>query len=364
MKDARFGVRRRKLSRLLKQDGLNALLVTDPLNVFYLTGFTGGDSWFFHSKEHSVLISDPRYALQIAEEAPGVEVLIRRSGVTLVSAAQELLNSSGNVGIEADSTSTADFLSLSAHCRGELRPVSQLVESLREIKDSREVAAIREAVRIASVGFDVLRLTLNPDMTEAEARNELEYQMRRVGADEPAFPTIAAVGARSALPHAVPTEKNHIADGGLFLVDWGAKKNMYLSDLTRVLITAKHPTSLMKKVYNLVLQAQRAALDLLRPGITGAEADCAARAVIERGGYAGAFNHGLGHGIGTFVHERGGLSRGARQVLKPGMVVTVEPGIYLPGRFGVRIEDDVLITPDGIEVLSEGLRKEFDEMLV
>ena len=364
MKDARFGVRRRKLTKLLKQNGLDALLVTNPLNVFYLTGFTGGDSWFFHSKERSVLISDPRYSLQIAEEAPDIEVLIRQPGVSLVSAVQKFLHASGNTGVEADSTPTADFLSLSAHYRGELRPTSQLVESLREIKDHGEVAAIREAVRIASAGFEILRLTLSPNMTEAEARNELEYQMRRIGADEPAFPTIAAVGARSALPHAVPTEKNRIADGGLFLVDWGAKKNMYLSDLTRVLITAKRPTLLMKKIYNLVLQAQRTALDLLRPGITGAEVDLAARAVIERGGYGDAFHHGLGHGIGTFVHERGGLSHGAHQILKPGMVVTVEPGIYLPGRFGVRIEDDVLLTPDGIEVLSEGLRKEFDEMFI
>ena len=364
MKETHFVIRRRKLLRRLKQDGLDSLLVTDPLNVFYLTGFTGGDSWLFLSAGRTVLISDPRYELQIAEEAPDVEAVIRKPGITMVSAVQNLPGLPMKIGIEADSMLLSDFLSLSSQGRSEWRPTSQLVESFRQIKDKGEIAAIREAVRIASAGFEVLRLTLSPEMTEVEARNEIEYQMRRIGADETAFPTIAAAGARSAMPHAVPTRRNRVGDGEVFLVDWGAKKNMYLSDLTRVLITAKRPAALIRKVYAVVLDAQRAALDILRPGVTGSEADRAARRVIENAGFARAFNHGLGHGIGLFVHERGSLSRSAETCLKPGMVVTVEPGIYLSGQFGVRIEDDVLITPDGIEILSKELRKEFDEMRI
>ena len=216
-------------------------------------------------------------------------------------------------------------------------------------------------VWIAINGFEVLRLTL---IQMTESMRTTEYQMRRIGAQDCAFPTIAAIGPRSAIPHAVPSSKNVIRSGGLLLVDWGAKKNMYLSDLTRVLITTKNPTSFVRKIYNTVLDAQRTAFDMIRPGITGSEVDAAARAVIDRAGYGAMFNHGLGHGIGLFVHERGGLSRSSDKVLKKGMVVTVEPGIYLPGRFGVRIEDDVLLTDDGIEILSKRLAKDFDEVIV
>lgn len=359
-----FPLRRKNLRAFLKRERLDAILITDPLNVFYLTGFTGGDSWLFVSRERTVLISDPRYELQIAEEAPDIEAIVRRTPTTMFGAVKALAVSAMKVGIESDSITLGEFSRLTQSADAEWVPVSQAVERLREIKDRGEIAAIREAVRIAAAGFEVLRLILRPEMSEAQVRDELEYQMRRIGAEHTAFPTIAAVGARSALPHAVPTNGARVGDGDLLLIDWGAKKNMYLSDLTRVLATAPRPSALLRKIYNIVLNAQSAALEILRPGVTGAAADAAARRVIDRAGYGRMFNHGLGHGIGLFVHERGRLSVNADRPLRPGMVVTVEPGIYLPGRFGVRIEDDVLITEDGIEILSAGLRKEFDEIRV
>ncbi|MBR2694747.1 MAG: aminopeptidase P family protein [Thermoguttaceae bacterium] len=359
-----FPIRRRRVCALLKKEGLDAILISDPLNVFYLTGFTGGDSWLFLSPERAVLISDPRYELQIAEEAPDIEPLIRRAPTTLFAAVRTLAAPSMKIGVESDSITLGEFDRLVRTVEAEWRPAAQLVERLREIKDKHEIAAIRDSVRIAAAAFEVIRLTLRPEMTEAQVRDELEYQMRRLGADHTAFPTIAAVGARSALPHAVPTRGARAGEGDLLLIDWGAKKNMYLSDLTRVLVTAPRPGALLKKIYKTVLDAQNAALEILGPGITGAEADAAARGVIERAGYGKMFNHGLGHGIGLFVHERGRLSAGADRPLRPGMVVTVEPGIYLPGRFGVRIEDDALITETGIEILSAGLRKEFDDVRV
>ncbi len=359
-----FSSRRRKIRSLLKDKSLDAFLVSDPLNIFYLTGFTGGDSRLFISKERTVLISDPRYELQIAEEAPDIEAVIRRPAVTMTDAVKPLVEPTAVLGIESDTMTADEFFRLASQIDGVLRPISQLIEKLREVKDKQEIAAIREAVRIAAAGFEIIRLILRPEMTEADVRDELEYQMRRIGADGTGFPTIAAVGSRSALPHAVPTRGTCVLDGDLLLIDWGAKKQMYLSDLTRVLITAPRPGALLRKVYKTVLDAQNAAFEILRPGITGAQADAAARHVIDSAGYGRLFNHGLGHGIGLFVHERGRLSAAAETLLRPGMVVTVEPGIYIPNRFGVRIEDDVLITETGIEILSAGLRKEFDEMRV
>lgn len=359
-----YELRRDKLRSLIKKQKLDAMLVTHPLNVSYLTGFTGDDSWLYLTPDRVFLISDPRYELQILEETAGVDPVIRQSGTSMYDVLKKLTGPSVNVGIEADSLTVAEFARLSKTTEALWHPVSSLVESLREIKDKTEIAAIRESVRIARAGFEVLRLILNSDMTEVDVRNELEYQMRRAGADDRGFPTIAASGERAALPHAVPTNRFRVGSGELLLIDWGAKKSMYVSDLTRVLVTARRPSAKLRKIYNVVLDAQRAALSVIRPGITGAEADAAAREVIERAGYGAAFNHGLGHGIGLFVHERGRLSRGANTPLKPGMVVTVEPGIYLPGKLGVRIEDDVLVTRDGMEILSEGFRKEFDEMFI
>ena len=242
--------------------------------------------------------------------------------------------------------------------------MNSAVETLREIKDREEIRAIRDSIRCAEKGFEIVRHSLRPDQTEIDVRNELEYQMRKMGADDRGFPTIAAVGPRAALPHAVPTDRFRVRDAELLLIDWGAKKNFYVSDLTRVLITAAKPSSKLRKIYQIVLDAQKAAIAAIRPGVMAEEVDAAARRVIENAGFGKAFHHGLGHGIGLVVHDQGRLSVGCKTPLRPGMVLTVEPGIYLPDWGGVRIEDDILVTRSGVTVLSDGFPKEFDEMIV
>ena len=187
-------------------------------------------------------------------------------------------------------------------------------------------------------------------MTEKELADELEYQMRKFGAKDRAFPSIVAAGPRAALPHAVPTD-GPIGEQTSLLIDWGAQENLYRSDLTRVL-TFGRPPAKFRKIYETVLEAQMATIGAIQPGMTGGEADAVARGVITKAGFGKRFEHGTGHGLGLDVHEGPRLGKGCQTVLKPGMVVTVEPGIYLPGWGGVRIEDDVLITRTGCEVLS------------
>lgn len=366
-----YSLRRDRLLSMMKKKGIDAFLVTNFVNVTYLTGFSGDDSYLFLSPKRAVLISDSRYDRQIAEESPDIEALIRKPGVGMMTAIRQTADAAAkgkkgvSLGVEADSMTLALAALLEKSIPDvTLRPTSSAVETLREIKDRTEIRAIREAVRCAEKGFEILRHSLRPDQTEIELRDELEYRMRKMGADDRAFPTIAAVGPRAALPHAVPIGRSRVQDSELLLIDWGAKKDFYVSDLTRVLITAQKPSFKLKKIYQTVLKAQKQAIRKIRPGVLGEEVDAAARRVIEEAGYGKGFNHGLGHGIGLVVHDRGRLSIGAKTPLRPGMVLTVEPGIYLPGWGGVRIEDDILVTRSGAVLLSDRFPKEFDEMIV
>jgi Xaa-Pro aminopeptidase len=233
----------------------------------------------------------------------------------------------------------------------ELLPQADLVETLRLIKDDGELAEIREAIQQAERGFQLLKASLSPDMTEQQAANELERAMRHFGAKQAAFDTIVAVGPRAALPHAQPTS-TRIGDAAFLLIDWGARNSAgYHSDLTRMVVTGTISPKL-EKLYRVVLQAQRRGIEAVRPGVPGGEVDSAARDAIRQAGWGKNFGHGLGHGIGLEIHEGPRVSQNSRVELKPGMVVTVEPGIYLPGWGGIRIEDDVLVTRTGHEVLT------------
>jgi Xaa-Pro aminopeptidase len=224
------------------------------------------------------------------------------------------------------------------------------VEKLRAVKDASEVAQIREAIGIAERAFAMFRAMLRPDDREKDLSDNLEHFIRRAGGRCASFPSIVAVGERAALPHAPPTDRP-VGDAGLLLVDWGASGRFYKSDLTRVLATRKISPK-FERVYGVVLTAQARALGTIRPGVKARDVDAEARAVIDREGFGQFFGHGLGHGLGLQVHEAPALRQNSEAVLEAGMVVTVEPGIYLPGWGGVRIEDDVLVTPDGCEVLT------------
>jgi Xaa-Pro aminopeptidase len=366
---SRFAKRRDKIRRMLRKHEVDALLVTNFTNVSYLTGFTGDDSYLLitGSKDtgsKDVVLSDERYTTQLEEECPDLEFDIRGPGKKMLSAVARLLKSVKvkRLAIEAGSMTIALYEALQKAAKEcELVPASGWVEELRVVKDRDEIARTRVACDQARRAFEVVRASLTPDMTELQVAADLEYQARRFGGKCLSFPPIVAVGARAALPHANPTEQR-LECADFTLIDWGVNEGQYVSDLTRVLVTGKISPKL-RKVYGVVLNAQVAAIKAIRPGATCEAVDQVARKIISKAGYGKRFGHGLGHGTGLDVHEAPRLSQGQSTVLLPGMIVTVEPGIYLPGWGGVRIEDDILVTRDGYEVLTS-VPKELDECIV
>ena len=356
--------RREKLRKLLERSGAEALLVTSPPNVTYLTGFTGDSSYLLVTQRHQVLISDGRYSTQIEEECPGLEMNIRRPGVLIHHQTAKVLRAAGisRLAIEADSMTVAVRERIAEKLpKLEIGATTGMVEHLRQVKDKDELALIRQAAKIAEKSFAVIRAGLRPEQTEKQIGDALDHQIRLFGGEGPAFATIVAVGSRAALPHARLSDCR-MGDGDILLVDWGAQWRLYKSDLTRVLMTGRISTKL-RRVYEVVLCAQARAIAAVRPGVPTTEVDAAARSAIAEAGWDRRFNHGIGHGFGLEIHEWPRMSGKDTARLKPGMVVTVEPGVYIPGWGGVRIEDDLLVTRDGHEVLTS-LPKQFDEMVV
>ena len=348
-----YAKRRSRLIRDTKRTA-DAILVTDETNVRWLTGFTGDSSHLLLGRNVELLLTDSRYTAQIAEECPDVHSVSRDARQPMADLVTHAVRQEGirKIALEADSLSVSHWRAFEQHLDGtEFVPTSGVVEQLRQVKDAGEIAAIREAIHLAERGFECLRSGLRPDQSERQVAHELEHSMRRFGADRAAFDPIVAVGSNAALPHARPGHRQ-VSESGVLLVDWGAQaRNGYRSDLTRVLLT--HRTSpKLRKIYDVVLKAQQAALRAIRPGAKCSRVDRAARNIIDKAGFSRYFGHGLGHGIGLDIHEQPRLSPISDTVLESGMVMTVEPGIYLPGWAGVRIEDNVLVTSDGCEVLT------------
>lgn len=362
----RYEARREKLLRAVRKENVDALLVSGETNVTWLTGFTGDSSWLLLGPDVCVLISDGRYETQIEEECPGLEAVIRKPDVKLHDAVGTTIQRARlrRLGFESHLLTFDAVEQLTkAVPECELQAMPGKVEELRAVKDADEIAEIRHAVELAARGFRFLRASLTREMSELQIAHELEHALRRFGAEGTSFETIVAADDRSALAHYRPGRKP--IDGcSWLLVDWGAEtESRYKSDLTRLLSFGK-PTKKLAKIYDIVLEAQRRAIDAIRPGVTGEAVDRVARDHIKSGGYGRNFGHGLGHGIGLEIHEMPRLAPNSQTVLEAGMVVTVEPGIYLPGWGGVRIEDDVLVTPGGHEVLSASVPKEFVSILV
>jgi Xaa-Pro aminopeptidase len=360
----RYQTRRQKLRQALARAKAEALLVTNFVNVTYLTGFTGDDSYLLVRRDGEVILSDPRYTTQLEEECPGVELYIRPPGVQMLQGVVQIVRAAEiqRLAVEGDSMPVSLWNQLAEKLpQVAIGATSGMVEHLRMVKDKEEVARIREAARLAERAFAVVRATLRPEMTEKEVADELDHQMRLFGGKCASFPSIVAVGPRAALPHATPGQRK-VHESNLLLIDWGADLGLYKSDLTRVLITGKISPKL-RRVYEVVLDAQTRAIAAIRPGVPCHEVDAVARQTIAKAGFGRRFGHGLGHGLGLEVHEAPRLARKIQTVLRPGMVVTVEPGIYIPGWGGVRIEDDVVVTCDGYEVLTSAPKK-LDEMIV
>ncbi|MCY2975073.1 MAG: aminopeptidase P family protein [Planctomycetota bacterium] len=383
-----FASRREKLRKLVRKASASSMLVTCPVNVSYLTGFTGDSSYLWLSQDRYLLVSDGRFSQQLAEECPDMEVVIRKPNVSILKATVKVLRAEKptTVLIEGDRVSKNEFDKLSSELKGVAFTTSSgAVESLREIKDRDELGLIRRAIEIAESGFLGLRQFLSGDRepmtlvkgvdsaaacrtsleasaygsgelsgtrnwTEKQVADFLENEMRQNGAISSSFRTIVGVGPRAALPHGTPSERR-LCESPFVLIDWGAREGQYVSDLTRVLVTGALPPKI-DRIYHTVLAAQEAGIRAIQPGALLSEIDNAARSVIAKAGFGKFFTHSLGHGFGLQVHESIRMAKGQDRPLKVGMVVTVEPGIYLPGQGGVRIEDDVLVTRDGCRLLS------------
>ena len=352
------------LRRAIRDDPVDALLVAGEPNVRYLTGFTGDASVLLVTRDRALMISDGRFVTQLAQECPDLEVHVRPVEQLLFDAVGEVIGKFGaaRVGFEPARMSVAQHEAIRGKAGSvALVGVAGRVEKLRAIKDEAEVAAIRRAIGQAERAFAMLRAGMGAGDSEKALADALEHYLRLCGATGAAFEPIVAVGSRAALPHAHPTAEAKAGDADFVLVDWGASSGGYKSDLTRVVVTGK-VTPKFEQVYRTVLEAQTRGIEALRPGATAGDVDASARSVIEAAGFGRSFNHGLGHGFGLEIHENPFFRRANAATLKAGMVVTIEPGIYLPDWGGVRIEDDVLITPDGPELLTR-VPKALDEIL-
>lgn len=346
-----------RLVERLDEAGVDALLVTNLVNLRYLTGYTGSNGLAVVGHELRRFATDFRYVEQVAVE---LDPSFERAEVArdLLGAVGELVpDGPFRLGFESRHLSVASHERL-RELLGEqvqLLGVDGLIETMREVKGPEELARIRDAAALADAAFAELLEGGLVGRTERELALELDVAMRRRGAERPSFETIVAAGAHGALPHATPREVE-IRRGELVVIDWGAQLEGYCSDCTRTL-AAGAVGARAEELYRLVLDAQLAGLAAVRAGVSCRDADSAARAVIDAAGYGERFGHGLGHGVGLEIHEDPRLSQTYEGELKAGNVVTVEPGVYVPGAFGVRIEDLVVVGVDGAEVIS-GISKE------
>ncbi len=342
--------------------GLPAVLITSQPNIFYFSNFTGHDSWLILTPRKATLITDGRYTLQAWQECPQARVVVRKGPIH--EAFGEIVKKLGlrKMGFFGDEVSMGLMGRLSEVCkRMHWRQIpNRVVYQLRQIKSPGEVRRIRKAIAIAEEALLGLLEGLKPGDTENMVAAELEFRMRCLGAEKASFDTIVACGPNAAKPHA-RTSNAKLTVGKPIVFDFGALADGYCSDLTRTIYLGKMPPG-FKDVYKVCLEAQMSAIAAIKPGIRGADVDEVARKIITQAGYGQYFNHGLGHGLGLEVHEQPVLARRSETILQPGMIVTVEPGIYLPGKGGVRIEDDVLVTEKGFVVLSS-LPKEPDQVL-
>lgn len=347
-------LRRGRVARSLPSLGLDAALITDPADVRYLSGFTGEDSYLLMGGDWAVLLTDGRFTTQAERDCPAIEHHIR-TGAMSVAVAEVLRGRSvRRLGLQAEHATLALLEALGKTVgEGKLYSAEGLVSPFRESKDDHEIAAIGKAVRVAERAFRGLIASGAKGFVgrrEVELAAELEYRMRQEGAEGASFPTIVAAGSHGALPHYRPAGAR-IREGQAVLIDWGAVVDGYCSDLTRVVFTARIPPQL-GEVYEVVLRAQCAGIAAVRAGRSASAVDAAARSVIEQAGYGPQFGHGLGHGVGLVVHEAPRVSARCDERLRKHAVVTIEPGVYLPGVGGVRIEDDVLVESDRGRVLS------------
>jgi len=351
--------RLKKLQTVLERDSLDALLVTDLPNVRYLCGFTGTSGVLAICESGSVFLTDGRYHEQARAEVQGPRIVIARKP-PLVAAAEWLMEKRSKfrrkkprrLGIESEHLTVAGRTQLARLLRSDfrLRETRGLVERARMVKDADEIACLRAAAALGASLFERALDVIRPGVKENEVAAEMEYAARRAGAEEMSFPTIIAAGKRSALPHG-RASRAAIPSRGFVVCDFGVILSGYCSDRTRTVHVGR-ATGEARRVYEAVREAQAVAIETVRAGVSVGEVDQAARNVLKNKGLARHFTHSTGHGVGLEIHEPPRIAAGQTEVLRPGMVITVEPGVYIAGSGGVRIEDMVVVTERGCEVLA------------
>jgi Xaa-Pro aminopeptidase len=351
------GIKRlQNLRTFISEKGLDALLISQPENLRYLSGFTGSSGWLFISGQNAILATDFRYVEQAKGESPDFEIIQTKQELRdwLPSAVSDLRWH--KLGFEANYISYEGYHKLSEAINTKqvnlgLVPTTGIVEQLRSIKEPEELEFITKAVALTDAAFEQARTIIRPDITEKEVSWEIEKFLRQEGSEGMPFEIIVASGLNSVLPHAKPTEKI-IHSGEPVLIDMGARINGYCSDFSRTLFFGKADKT-FREIYNIVLKAQTTAIEGVESGMDASQADRLARSVVEQAGYGDAFGHGLGHGVGLAVHESPALGPSSSDSLADGMVFTIEPGIYLAGQGGVRIEDMVVLENGKAKVLTK-----------
>ncbi|MDR3586627.1 MAG: Xaa-Pro peptidase family protein [Desulfosporosinus sp.] len=344
-----------RMRHQMHKEKIDAYVVSRPENGRYLSGFSGGEATLYITAEKAFLLTDFRYIEQAKAQAPEFEII--KTGQDHFEALAEIGQQAQRLGFEGDFVTFIDYEKLkNAFPQAELLSLPNLVSYLRSVKDKSEIDLIRLAVQIADDSFAEILKTIEIGQTEAEIGLNLEFSMRQAGASGGSFEFIVASGVRTSMPHGTASSKQ-IQLGEFLTMDFGAIYQGYCSDITRTVFLGD-PGDKHREVYETVLAAQRAGIKAVAPGRSGKEVDAVARKLIEEAGYGDYFGHGLGHSVGLAIHEGPNLNKREERVLEPGMVITVEPGIYIPEWGGVRIEDIVLVTEDGCEVLTKA-PKEF-----
>jgi Xaa-Pro aminopeptidase len=358
-----YKARQRRLQESLHRNRLDALLATHLPDVRYLSGFTGSAGALLISDAKTVFFTDGRYRTQARAEVQECKVVISKKG-PLVACAEWLgshKKSPGRlrrrIGIEGEHLTVAERSRLAAILPRDsaLRETPALIERSRMLKDAEEIEQIRTAILLGANLFEVILKTIRPGVKESEVAAELEYAARKAGTEGMSFPTIIAGGERSSLPHGRASEAP-IPSRGFVVCDFGVILAGYCSDMTRTVYVGR-PTSEARRIYEAVRQAQQAAIEAVQPGVTAGEVDQVARKLLKKSNLERYFTHSTGHGVGLEIHEPPRIGTGQAEILRPGMVITVEPGVYIPGKFGVRIEDMVVVTERGCQVLTPTSKK-------
>jgi len=358
--------RRQRLRAKMKDQGLSAMIITSQENRFYLSGFSGSAGHLIVTPDTTVLITDGRYWAQVQDQCQQVELVRFRAeehGSLIQASAAWLANTQGRVAVESRHLVVGDWQTLCHELEGkDIKPeaADNLIEQIRQCKDGQEIERLRRAAQIADRALRNALESLREGITEREFCLELEYQMQKLGARKPAFDSIVASGPNGAFPHAGVTDRV-IAQRELITLDFGAYHDSYNSDMTRT-VWMGNLNERNAFIYQSVRDAQRKAVDAVRPGIRCRELDAIAREHLHECGLGEYFSHSLGHGIGLAVHELPGLRSTTETMLEPGMLITIEPGVYIPGETGCRIEDTVLVTETGGEKITRSPYQELGQI--